>query len=928
MAYSERFYHQYCNSEGVTCRVSILQEDFVGSTTEVEAQQVPFRKIYESSSDFKFEPIRPSKGVVSLVFGTGNGVDFEELWTADEREFKVEHYINSVLDWVGYIVPNGFAYEFSGGVYYAQIDAADGLSLLEKIAFANTDGEPYGTQDLTYNNGFEFPFILIATEILRKLELDLDTWTCVDVYERSMTKTGDTRNADPLAVSYANVKTYINDSDRKDIPYWADAGEVFNCKEVLENLCYLFGAKVYQSEGVWRIKRINADAEYGSGATQRYWRKYNTLAVYLGQETINKEDTIPCSTITKAMIGDDHVMRMDDVYGAFRINYEFTFLRQGDTPLSLITNGDFSDFNNTSKLAAPTDWFRWRDDPGNNTWHLGMRPVDVSAESPGGFTTAVEIGRQDPSQSSDRIDSTTHPWNSLRYGEVVQVSKQDTLSLSFWMKNLPRPASTKWVGCLFRIQLVTDQGEQYFLVNSPYTEAGKQYLDWRKGADLNEDPGQNPILNSNVHVGDDVFCNFFSLLMLENPDENTFKWRYFESRIANVPDSGQVIFDIHGPIKVIGEDSGNFPKMDQMLWSTKQLGFVEVPDTDVETATVTGAYTPRDGEFTENGGNVYHPLITGLNFGRIPEPNEFATELDYIYENTADYTLEVDPITVLNGDTLDPQHVSRIIVPTNVTEQKNFWDTIDDKYGPSSLGLITCKSIMNLYFKPFRILEGTVKAPGATMDTRFEFEALPGKKFMLLRGTFNGVKNYIEDATFFEISDEEIPAGGTEGKNSLEPDYIPTGRIRCEKDGSNQNTGILQEQERDSNPNSETFGQTQWVNAGTDLTYCPLGELSKYYYGTDDVSLDVGNLSSDSYYEEGDNITCIFSNPGGEYIYFVHLASLGVVEQVSTAPQESIISDFQYLSDIIVDGSTYRVLRQDYVTTEFDNISITFTFAP
>jgi len=397
--------------------------------------------------------------------------------------------------------------------------------------------------------------------------------------------------------------------------------------------------------------------------------------------------------------------------------------------------------------------------------------------------------------------------------------------------------------------------------------------------------------------------------MLENPEAELFKWRFFESRIADVPDSGQIIFDIHGPAKTLGDTSSNFPALKNKLSSL-----------DLK--------SPRDGEFTENGGNVYHPLVTGISFGRIPEPTEFATETYNEYENTGNYSLEVDPITVLYGDTLDPQHISRIIVPSNVSGQKNFWNTIDDQYSLSSLGLITVKSIMNLYFKPFRILEGTIKAPGATMDTRFEFEALPGKKFMLLRGTFNEIQNYIEDATFFEISDEEIPAGGNEGRNSLLPDFLPTGRIRCEKNGSGLNTGNLQNQIRDENPNSETFGQTQWITTVQDLGYCPIGEPDKYYYGTDDVSLDVNNLASDSYFEEGLSVTCVFSNPGGEYIYFVHLSSLGVVEQVSTTPQESIISDFQYLSDIIVGGETYRVLRQDYVTTEFDNISITFTFAP
>ena len=73
---------------------------------------------------------------------------------------------------------------------------------------------------MVYNNGFEFPFSLIITEILKKLDLDLDLWTCVDSYEQTMLKTGDVREADPLSASYINVKTFIKSGENKKIPYW------------------------------------------------------------------------------------------------------------------------------------------------------------------------------------------------------------------------------------------------------------------------------------------------------------------------------------------------------------------------------------------------------------------------------------------------------------------------------------------------------------------------------------------------------------------------------------------------------------------------------------------------------------------------------------------------------------------------------------
>lgn len=903
MAYGEKFYHSYCNSFGVACKVSILQNDYVGAATELEGQSVPFVKTYESTSDFKFDPIRPSTGEVRLAFGTGNDIEFEDFWTADEREFKVEHFINSALDWVGYVIPNGFQHELRGGIYFGSLLAADGLSTLENIPFAYNDGEPYGTQDLTYNNGFEFPWVLIATEILRKLDLDLNTWTAVDVYERNMTKTGDTRDADPLATSFANVKTYINDTQRKDIPYWRDANEVMNCHEVLTNLCYVFGAKVYQNKGVWRIKRINVDADYGSGDTQRYWRKYNTLAVYLGREAVNNQITLPCATVEAAMIGNNHLVAMDRVFGAFRINYKFQLIRTGDNPISLLPNGDFSDWDNSSKLAAPTGWFRWRD--GNN-WHMKIKPVDISAEAPGGYTTGMIPGMQDPAQPDSKLDSASRRWNSVRNTDPIGVTKGDILYFSFWAKFQGFVPNNNAFAPIFRIMLQGDNGQDYFLQNvTEITKGSFSKFGWVKDKTDSGTKG-------------DVF--FITPSVLQNngdyeTDNDQYIWREFKLQFDEVPESGNIIFDLHGLVKQTGKSTDNYPKF--------LTNWVVNPKDSY-----THFFPVKD--FIDEGGPVPRMIITGVELGKIPDPDEFAETQDFIYENPGNYSLEVEPIEILNGDVLDPQHISRIIVPANDTEGKNFWDTIDDKYGPSSLGLITCKSIMNLYIEPFRLIDGAIKAQYIDIDTRIEFEALPGRFFCIQRGSFNEKYNYLEDVTFYEISNVDIAPGGKEGENSILPIYVLSGRQRCQKDGGGLNTGYLEFEYVNMNPNNDEYGSNYWIHLfTTNLDYCPIGQPDYYLWCTDDASLDEANLTNGPFFIDEDDpksISVSYNNPGGEYIYFVHLALLGVVESISTEAQNEIISDFQYLSDITIDGYLYRVLRQNYVTTEFEGFTINFIF--
>jgi hypothetical protein len=53
------------------------------------------------------------------------------------------------------------------------------------------------------------------------------------------------------------------------------------------------------------------------------------------------------------------------------------------------------------------------------------------------------------------------------------------------------------------------------------------------------------------------------------------------------------------------------------------------------------------------------------------------------------------------------------------------------------------------------------------------------------------------------------------------PDFQPTGNTRCVKDGSNNNTGAVEQERRDMNPCSNTYNQLQWVNTGQNCATCP-----------------------------------------------------------------------------------------------------------
>lgn len=901
MPYLEKYYITYCTPEGLNCRVSILQRDYAGSITELTGQEMPFLINYESTEDFKFSPIRASAADVFMVFG-GDLTDFEEFWTADEREFKVMHYVDSALEWSGFVIPNGFSYELRGGLYYASIQASDGLSTLQSLDFLNDNtGKHYGLDDLTYNNipgnKFEFPFILILTEILRKLDLEISVWTCVDSYEKTMNKTDvATRIGDPLAVSYANVKTYINDTKRKDIPYWKDIKEPWNCEEVLVNLCYLFGAKVFQEKGVWKFKTINADVDYGTGATQRYWRKYNTLAVYLGYEPINSLNAVTC----ELMIENDHTMAMGDVYKAFRMNYEYQFVREGDSPVNLLTNSNFYIFDNVAQYSAPFGWERYVLE---GTQFRIPRLKDIIINDPDvPFTKGIEMGTQKAGLENTAYAKEANYWSALTHKELIPVNKGDELFLSVWHKHQPRISVTSlYYHVLYKIFIKTSEGKNLYLGNNWTVEKG---------------------FNSSAWYEEE--CHFAFMYQMTNPNEvydhYAYAWRNFFIDFE-VPENGDLYFQIKGLTQSEGAwNNQNWKPL--LTYTTTGSGGVMGLTRDKGKII--------KGGWVDEGGNIQFLQIAGLSLSKIPNTSDLASVQDFIYTNTNPYySLVPEPITVYNGDLQDQFHISNIIVPTNVSGGRNFWNTIDDKYTNSSLGLLTVREIMNQYHKPFRILEGTVKGVDLNFSDVYQFDILPGLRFILQRGALNRKKGYVENATFMQLLTDTLPTGGTEGGNNTDPDWQPTGRTRCRKSGF-YNDGFVEMEEQDINSNSETYEDIRWMPAGYDNQVCPLGEPDAFYWKADVLgSTYIGFNTYPVIWNtpEYPNTAIVeYDNSGGLYLYFIHLDALGVVDEVTTAVQSNIISDWQYLSDVTFNGYLYRVLRMNYPTADYTGLLVRFKF--
>ncbi|MES2645570.1 MAG: hypothetical protein V4717_01750 [Bacteroidota bacterium] len=73
--------------------------------------------------------------------------------------------------------------------------------------------------------------------------------------------------------------------------------------------------------------------------------------------------------------------------------------------------------------------------------------------------------------------------------------------------------------------------------------------------------------------------------------------------------------------------------------------------------------------------------------------------------------------------------------------------------------------------------------------------------------------------------------------------WVATGNIRCITTGGN-NTGYQEREERDTNPYSSTYNQTQWLSNGYNITACPLPAPTCSFASASGFSIPTSGISS------------------------------------------------------------------------------------
>lgn len=969
MAYGEKFYLPYCDRYGKQCRLSISQDGYVGASTEIEGSPIPIAINREGTNEIKQGGIFPTSATITLV-GFQDGFNLEEIYTANEREYLITSTIDSELDWTGYIIPNGFSQDWDSNIFYITIQASDNLSTLQGVPFVDRNGDNYGVSD----NIFERSFLWVAKEALKKTDILLPIKTMVDIKPRlpeygktisrlttfqqpstitfqaqgddfsflangaSLYVTSDnnagvytissftisgtitvvvdeslpsslTENAtlnfnvpvgtflDPLVITVHDTRVYINDSDTEGKTYYEKQGGAMTTWDVLNNLAVQWNAIITQNKGAWEIKRWNADR---TDIPAKQWFVYNSEGTLTGRENFGDNISFTCVPNQDEFLPFGHLMSMDRVFKRVIVNYKYKYKIEGDTLRNMINNPNFEGnwATGTPQQNIPYGWRR------QISSGSPQEITKLTTGLPDGYDSGVNIEVFSPaSQLTNLTDGSAQSPASDTF-----VNKGDKVLLSFWEKKQSRDSNGRIPTGVYYISLYNSLDRAfgtinpraneiiYNLVNDGFTGRGndaKTKAKWRK-----KENNETYYAFRSEYIGG-----------IENNG-----WVKITVEIESVPISGYIAFEIAG----MGR-SGVRP-----IW-----------DTTFRTVAAGAGSGGEQGSYIDTvyafENNVAFQA-TGYSMSVVVDTsNESVPQIHgYMYEQPDKYTDQPEDITVLTGDDNDPDHVSNIFVLDNSTQLAiNEWDSWDNSLGWSALGLALAKSIMQLYVEPWHVIEGEFTHPDINWSSRFFFETLPGLRFVIMQGQID-VKHNTFIGTLVQIGREgqpELPPdGGEDGGNTVDPNWVGTGQVRCIKDSSNLNTGYVEAQEVDTNPASPTYGQTRWVALpDQNLESCPIGEPINYYWGAQSLPIDTDSLNYYPFDKDGDSVTVSFNNDNSDvYLVFLHRASLGTIQSITYTGGYESIGSWQYEPDVIIDGYTYKFIRLSYFTGIFSDLPVTF----
>jgi hypothetical protein len=323
MAYGLKYTIPFKDVDNYSNVVEIYQENYVGSSTELIATDVPAVHTYErEDNEDILSPIMSS--TLTISFYSTINTDFSNFFSYSDREFYVVHEFEGNVVFKGYLLNDIVGEPFQDPPYPVVLTATDALAQLKEVALTG----PSVDTDLG----------TLIFQQLNSLGLAMDFEICNDLYE---------------GLVMDNTKSIFSQDVDENLLVQAGTFDALglNAFEFLAEVCKTFGWVLFQSNDKWVIQRPIS-------------RNISTTKIYLYDFFTGELTSTTNNPMTLEKVADQTNANTDwipvdqDQLLQYQRPIKKLTVTQGDLGQSIIANGE--NFNESSWYLEgpyrPVDW--------------------------------------------------------------------------------------------------------------------------------------------------------------------------------------------------------------------------------------------------------------------------------------------------------------------------------------------------------------------------------------------------------------------------------------------------------------------------------------------------------------------------------------------------------------------------------------------
>jgi len=294
-----KYFLEYYDLVGVFHKAEIDDPEYVGEPIKVNG----YVELAAGSVNSPIESIRGTG--LKLFLDASVNLTFQDLYSENERTFKVTYTRENIVEFVGFLNPEGLFENYVSDKWIITLICADGLSFLKNLSYINNE-----TKESFSGKQRE---IDIIANCLKRTNLDLNIYTSIGI-----SYTGQPSNTNVLTQTYLNSERFLKEDNQDTI---------MNCEEVLRSVIEKYNAVVIFYQGGWHIFRPIELFNF----TARTFYGYDSNAEPLNPVTKEVDFTFNLGSQIDGFYPHwaetDQQKRIKNSIGAYRINLKYGLVR-------------------------------------------------------------------------------------------------------------------------------------------------------------------------------------------------------------------------------------------------------------------------------------------------------------------------------------------------------------------------------------------------------------------------------------------------------------------------------------------------------------------------------------------------------------------------------------------------------------------------